>query len=446
MFRTITKWAVGSFAEQGSRALLFAGIYINYTIEIISLYSIFLLIFSLNSITQLGFLDRIYLLLPRVSIRNFEKYDFIFRSYIKLMIRFQWLLQLSLVGFFIYVHDLDFWFGIACFLYINAAQYANAYVTYQRYRNRIDIAVLTRIKISFLRSIITIACFFNVPIIAIVALETVSLIILIPLFFTKMILPLMIRNARGSIKRIKQNKELIILIGITTLAASIDRTLSSVLFPDRYFVFLTTVNIVLGPIIFIINQSLTIIAQRFREEKIITKFVHRQYFYKYQKIFSLSSMLYVLILVVLISSELFDNSDKLAFTNTQVILLTSLMGIHKLQEAVYISSVHNIKNFNSITSYQTVVVVCSVIWLLFAVKATTLDFIHILLILYVLKYGILALFMTIRDIKKSLLWNFIVLISMMTVANIIGDGISIICGGIFATISACLYINELINS
>ena len=395
MIKNLQIWTIGSLFEQVSKALVFFTVLSLYSIEDTHFYSLYLLFISLNVITQFGIIDRLYLQLPKLC-KKPKTYEFYFQKQVIMLATLQWVIQLPLISIFSYLYGVKFLEAFCIFATCNIIQYLNLTVTKIRYRNELPKAVKIRIQIAMTKIIVVLLAFAHAPIIFIVALE--GLISLIFLLKNTSFHFVTIKNLSLNtvLKFLKRNKFLIALMLCLVMSTTAERNLVAYLFDENYLVLLTTIGIFISPIIFFLNQFLSILAQEYRKN-VRSSLNLKKYFgdnILRGQVFSIVILSIAFIYFTL--ARWTSVTD--GFTLHDEIFIAIFILISKIIEGLIVASYYNQKMFRRVILAHVMCFLCTLFWYFSASKVFEYEIVYIILIGSALRIFLIT-FIDIKFIK-----------------------------------------------
>ena len=215
MIKKLKTWTIGSLSEQASKAAVYFMILTVCSPAEVNQYSLYLLLLTMNYLTQLGIQDRLFLNLPRLL--NKRAYNFYFYTHLSILLKYQWLLQSILLIIFIQAYGLNILNAIFAIISISLLQFFNFTITRIRYQNKILVATRKRIYLSFARLLLIPLVVLNFDVSFIILLEGIICLPFINLRKLVTVRPFRSGDLISFYKFIKRNKLIMTIIGLVTL-------------------------------------------------------------------------------------------------------------------------------------------------------------------------------------------------------------------------------------
>lgn len=375
MLKNLRIWTIGSLFEQASKALVYLVVLNFYSVEDTYFYSLYLLFTSLNILTQFGILDRLYLHLPKLQ-RKPRAYDLYFQKYFSMLSTLQWTLQFPLICIFAYMYDLNAAKALIILITCNATQYLNLLITKIRYQNEMKKAVGIRIQVALAKIIVITLALAHMPITQILMSEFLILVFFIIKFGTYSFLSIEVLTINSIKKFLKRNKLLISLMLCLVLSSTAERNLVAYFFSEKYLILLTTVAVFISPVLFVLNQFLSILAQEYRKN--ITSVLNVKIYFGHNIVRGqLLSIIVLSFLLVFITFEHYTNSKVIWHDE---MFIASFILILKVTEGLVIAKYYNQKIFGRVIMYHILCLLSIVSWYSIVSPVHGSDVINIILI------------------------------------------------------------------
>lgn len=382
-------------------------------------YSLYLLFTSINILTQFGILDRLYLHLPKLQHKP-QAYDLYFQKYFSMLITLQWTLQFPLICIFAYMYDLNAAKALIILITCNATQYLNLVITKIRYQNKMKKAVEIRIQVALAKIIVITLALAQLPIMQILMSEFLILVFFVIKFGLYSFVSIQVLTLKSIKKFFKRNKLLISLILCLVLSSTAERNLVAYFFSEKYLILLTTVAVFISPVLFVLNQFLSILAQEYRKNT--TSVLNVKIYFGHNIVRGqLISIIVLSFLLVFITFEHYTNSQ-IIFHDEIFIALFFL--VSKVTEGLVIAKYYNQKIFGRVIMYHILCLLSIVTWYSIVSPVHGSDIINIILISSALRMVCIS-FIDISLTRVLLLLCIFLTIYYLALINLTGMTIQI---------------------
>ena len=431
MIKKLKTWTIGSLSEQASKAAVYFMILTVCSPAEVNQYSLYLLLLTMNYLTQLGIQDRLFLNFS--SLLNKRAYNFYFYTHLSILLKYQWLLQSILLIIFIQAYGLNILNAIFAIISISLLQFFNFTITRIRYQNKILVATRKRIYLSFARLLLIPLVVLNFDVSFIILLEGIICLPFINLRKLVTVRPFRSGALSSFYKFIKRNKLLMTILGLVTLGATLERNLSLIFFEENFLIFMTSLSIFTAPVVFFVNQFISILGQEFRNQKIVNRETHFQYFGSKEIYLYLMNIFFISTFFIYLIFEHTYGGD-----NQDVIILIILCICSKLAELVKIASFYNLKNFSAVIKIHLISTISVISWYFIGSYNDYYSTYEIVIMGFFIKFLCVIFFEKIGIVTFGLALISTFLILHLNPSSLLSDFMGIFCCVVFTLFNAAL--------